>query len=228
MRRLLLNIYTLYFNLCFAFHKNIKSKKSNFIFVSLKMYGINKAEFIDSYISKSSIYINGNNNIIKTEGEVYCCNIKIIGDNNICIIDKNSKMYNTNLIIRGNGCVFSLGKCSTIGSAHLVCMGKDNELTIGEQCMISDNVNMWNSDSHPIIDKQSSEIINPSSPINIGNHVWVGKNCTILKGAIVNDGAVIGMNSLVKGCLDSDAVYAGNPIKCIKTGISWDRHYITK
>ena len=227
MRNWLVNIYTLYFYIMCFFLKNIKIERCKFILAQVKVLGVNRVEFNDSYINKSSLCVSGNNNNVKIGGEVYSCNIKIIGNNNTCIIESDSKIYNSNLIIRGNGCLFRFGKKSTIASAHLVCMGKDNSLIVGQECMISDNVNIWNSDSHPIIDKQSSDIINPSSPIIIGNHVWIGKNSSILKGSVINDGTVVGMNSLVKGHLERESVYAGNPIKKIRTGIAWNRCYIS-
>ena len=39
---------------------------------------------------------------------------------------------------------------------------------------------------------------NISKPIYIGNNVWIGLNCTIFPGTIINDYVVVLPNSLVK------------------------------
>lgn len=56
---------------------------------------------------------------------------------------------------------------------------------------------------------------NKSLGITIGEDVWVGANVTILDGSILEDGCVIGANSLVKGNVESYSVYAGTPAKKI-------------
>ena len=55
-----------------------------------------------------------------------------------------------------------------------------------------------------------------SGKIYIGNDVWIAENCTILKGSIINDGAVIGAKSLVNGEINSFGVAVGVPAKVIK------------
>jgi acetyltransferase-like isoleucine patch superfamily enzyme len=55
-----------------------------------------------------------------------------------------------------------------------------------------------------------------SSPIVIGNNVWIGRNCLIMPGTVIEDGVVIGANSLVKGTLKKDTIYAGNPVQEIR------------
>ena len=51
----------------------------------------------------------------------------------------------------------------------------------------------------------------------------------ILKGTRIHSGCVIGAKSLVAGKnIDSNSIYAGNPIKKIRDNIFWDRdcvHY---
>ena len=51
--------------------------------------------------------------------------------------------------------------------------------------------------------------------IIIGNDVWIGANSVILAGSVIEDGVVIGASSLVRGRLEENTVYAGNPLKKI-------------
>ena len=50
----------------------------------------------------------------------------------------------------------------------------------------------------------------------IGNDVWIGQNVTILPGVHINDGAVIGLNSVVASDIPPYTVAVGNPAKEIK------------
>ena len=52
--------------------------------------------------------------------------------------------------------------------------------------------------------------------IIIGDDVWVAAQCTILKGAIINNGAVIGAQSLVNSVIPENAIAVGTPAKVIK------------
>ena len=47
--------------------------------------------------------------------------------------------------------------------------------------------------------------------IFIGKDVWIGAQCSILKGAKINNGAVIGAQSLVNKEIPSYAVAFGTP-----------------
>jgi len=52
--------------------------------------------------------------------------------------------------------------------------------------------------------------------IKIGNDVWIGAGCTILKGTTLNDGVVVGAMSLVNCQIDKNAVAIGIPAKAVK------------
>lgn len=52
-------------------------------------------------------------------------------------------------------------------------------------------------------------------PIIIKNNVFIGYNVTILPGTVIEENTIVGANSLVKGTLKVNSVYAGNLIKLI-------------
>jgi acetyltransferase-like isoleucine patch superfamily enzyme len=52
--------------------------------------------------------------------------------------------------------------------------------------------------------------------IEIGDDVWIAAGCKILRGSRIENGAVIGANSLVKGIIPSGMVALGSPAKAIK------------
>ncbi len=50
----------------------------------------------------------------------------------------------------------------------------------------------------------------------VGNDVWIGQNSTILPSVHINDGAIIGMNSVVGSDVPAYTIVAGNPAKKIR------------
>lgn len=52
--------------------------------------------------------------------------------------------------------------------------------------------------------------------IIIGNNVFIGAQCTILPGTIIENNVVIAANSVVKGTVEASSVYGGTPAKKIK------------
>lgn len=142
------------------------------------------------------------------------------------MVENDVQINLSEIVVRGNHCKIRIGQGSTFGSVYMVCMGENNSIIIGKECMFAENIEIWNTDSHPIFDA-GGNIINPSMPINIGNHVWCGKGVKILKGVTIGDNAVIGMQALVTKNLPQNSLNAGIPAKTIREGINWDRNFIT-
>lgn len=91
------------------------------------------------------------------------------------------------------GAKLSIGDHTYINrSASIDCT---QEITIGDYCAISDNVQILDSDFHTIT--YDDKISEKSKPIHIGNHVWIGRSTIILKGVAIGDGAIIGAGSIV-------------------------------
>ena len=53
-------------------------------------------------------------------------------------------------------------------------------------------------------------------PIAIGNNVWIGMNCVIMRGVTIGENAVIGANSVVTKNIPANVIAAGSPCKVIK------------
>ena len=118
-------------------------------------------------------------------------------------------------LLIGNDFIIT-AKCSIVASE-----GKD--VYIGNNCLISWDVLIMNTDFHKLIDIQSENIINNAADVKIGDKVWIGYGVTILKGTIIPDNSVIASNSTCSGkFLDRYSVYAGVPAKKIKSNISWN------
>lgn len=96
-------------------------------------------------------------------------------------------------------------------------------ICVGDGCLFSSDVTIWASDTHQILDCASGKIINNTKrSLSIGNRVWVGTRCTILKGTYISDDTIVGAASVVSGRFtESNIIIAGNPAHKIKDGVSW-------
>lgn len=180
-------------------------------------------------IFNSKFILEGtDNNVVikKSPNIVYALSVKIYGKGNKLIIEDNACIYGLRIVIRGENCHVVIGKDFTENiNCMITCMGRNNFIRIGDDCMLSENIDIWNTDSHHIIN-ENGNVINKNKPIIIGNHVWIGKNCSILKGVIVGDNSIIGMSSVVTKNVDKNSIYVGNPAQKVKEGINWTRDYL--
>ncbi|MEQ4788419.1 acyltransferase [Morganella morganii] len=130
-------------------------------------------------------------------------NIKL-GD--FCHIKSGTKICTCN-----ENAIIDIGKNTSIGYNTIIFSSEN--IIIGSNCMIAPNVYIVDSDHGIIRDRLMKEQENVSSPIIIGNDVWVATGSIILKGTKIPDGCVIAANSVVKGQLEAYAIYAGSPAK---------------
>lgn len=91
-----------------------------------------------------------------------------------------------------------------------------DSISIGNNVAISKGVTIRDSDNHAINGNTTI-----SSPIVIGNHVWIGLNVTILKGVHIGDGSVIAAGAVVTKDVPENSLAGGVPAKIIKSGITW-------
>ena len=52
--------------------------------------------------------------------------------------------------------------------------------------------------------------------IQIEENVWIGANCTVLKGVTIGRGSVIGAGSLINKNIPKNEIWGGSPAKFIK------------
>lgn len=217
------------YSFCFIFYlrlKNIHSiVKTKFFATYIRGVKNNFVKSNNSQIYKTKIYIKGKGNIINFDSsKVSDTLINIKGLNNTIKLDKGVELRKAIIIIRGSNCKIIIGKSTTFGQVRMINVGKNNDIVIGERCLFADNIEIWASDTHSIYD-ENGYLINNEKSINIGNDVWMGAYVKVLKGVTVNDGAIIGMNSMVTKNIDANTLNVGIPTKCIKKNIKWSLAY---
>ncbi|MES0488495.1 MAG: acyltransferase [Leptospirales bacterium] len=102
-------------------------------------------------------------------------------------------------------------------------------IKIGNFVLISHDVNIFDSDTHPIRAKERRKhyksIITTGHPdeidlnekaICIQDDAWIGAKSIILKGVTIGEGAIVGAGSVVTKDVPAWTIVAGNPAKVIR------------
>lgn len=149
--------------------------------------------------------------------------ITITGDRNRITVGDACTLLSTTIVCENDGNGITIGATTEIHGGTELAAIEGTHITIGENCGISGGIHFVTGDSHSITDLEGRRI-NPSEDIVIGDHVWVGTQATVMKGASVASNSIIGACSLVTRRFETPhSIIAGNPAKLIRTGIDW-RH----
>ena len=185
------------------------------------------------FIGKNSILGLGNNAqiVIKDNG---CLKIGVdyalptgttfyIHNNGKLVVDGwASFMRDSSISIMQNS-VLEIGHGSYINEQARVKVQK--KLQIGKGSFIAWRCNIIDSDVHKHAEDgiDLNEVLpdDVTKEIYIGDHVWVGGNCTILKGVKIGSGSVIGAGSVISKDIPPKVLAAGNPCRVIKENYQW-------
>lgn len=108
---------------------------------------------------------------------------------------------------------FKAGYLTTPGMMPHIYINCINGIEIGDNVYIASGVKIISA-NHDIC--KYTKHIN-TSPIKIGNNVWIGANAIILPGVEIADGCIIGAGAVVtKSFLEKNCIIAGNPAKVIR------------
>lgn len=153
--------------------------------------------------------------------------IKIYGNGNLIYIDSNNTFTGIRFAIEDDNNEIRIASYTYIGTGSLLATLETTKITIGRDCMIAGPCEMRTSDSHSLTDLEGSRI-NSAKSICIGNHVWIGAGCMLLKGCSIPDDSIIAARSVLtstKG-LATHSLWGGSPAKLLKTEVNWKKERI--
>ncbi len=170
---------------------------------------------------RNKIQISPNNTInISRKARIRYCDIFVAGSGNELIIKDGANLKGVCIELYGNDCQIVIGKDSAIGEKCFIsCRERNTRLTIGDNCMFSRNVKVMTSDGHDIV--RQGQRINTARSIHIGNNVWLADGATVLKGASIGNGSIVGINSTLTKSVGHSVVAAGNPARVVQEDICW-------
>lgn len=115
-----------------------------------------------------------------------------------------------------------IGNETTSNGMKVYC--NNSEFVCGSDCMFSSNILIQSSDQHGIVDISSKTIINNKwKSIRLGDHVWLGRNSTIMPNVTIGDGSVVGTGAIVTKNLPDFVIAAGIPAAVKKENCTWSR-----
>lgn len=107
-----------------------------------------------------------------------------------------------------------------------VCITAYKRVKIGKSCQIASCTLITDTDYHPINpDVRYQESLGQKFDYNlvnkqdvlIGDNVWIGWGCIVLKGVSIGDNSIIAAGSVVVSDIPANVIAAGNPAKVKKT-----------
>lgn len=195
-------------------------------------------------------YSNGNTIILHTEtGKniknpymIHGLDVHFCGKNSVIELFLPINFYKSEFNIMDN-CKFVIRKFGAIGmridadnnssvfideNADIgkVFVHMENEsgtsLVIGKNVALSYDIEIYTTDTHPVLDMQGNVINNKKASVVIQDHVWVCASAVLLKGAYISSDSIVGHSAVVSGKFsEKNVAIAGNPAKIVKRDINW-------
>ena len=124
-----------------------------------------------------------------------------------CVLDHGFILESSGRIDVGARTVF--GHHCTVASDRSVVIGA--HCLIGELVSIRDHDHAFDGSDTAILDQGRA-----TSPVTIGDDVWVGAKATITRGVTIGDGAVVGAHAVVTHDLPAGCVAVGAPARVVR------------
>jgi carbonic anhydrase/acetyltransferase-like protein (isoleucine patch superfamily) len=132
-------------------------------------------------------------------------------------VERYCQLIVSGALIIGPGSFVGTG--SIIAASERVEIGKD--ALIAAYTMIRDNDHAIDQSGLPYC-RQGLV----SSPVSIGDNVWIGAKSTVLRGVTIGHNAVVGANAVVSSDVEASTLVGGVPARLIKR--LGDRHARTR
>jgi acetyltransferase-like isoleucine patch superfamily enzyme len=102
-------------------------------------------------------------------------------------------------------------------SGTVICAAQS--ITIGRRCLFGADVMVVDTDFHPVApvhDRRNALLERAArAPVVVGDDVFIGARCIILKGVTIGAGAVVGAGSVVVSDIPANTVAAGSPARVL-------------
>lgn len=177
-----------------------------------------------SLLERVRIYVEGEDNLIEIGNLTRMKNTEIFvrGSHNVIRIGENNGFEGSSLWMEDDSNVIGIGEHNRFfKDSHLAAL-EGTVITVGSDGLFAPDVQIRTSDSHSILDMEGTRI-NRAKNIFVGDHVWLAAGTVLLKGAVVPDGCIVGIHSMVNKPLDEkNCLYVGSPVHKAKRSVTWD------
>ncbi|OWV14317.1 Coenzyme F420 hydrogenase/dehydrogenase, beta subunit C-terminal domain [Fibrobacter sp. UWB5] len=185
--------------------------------ISLKHYVLISKHVVLELHPKSCLKVNG---ILKI-GEKKFANSKLetrvlIEDGATWQVDDDWVLfYGSDLEIFKNALFHVEGIGGTNINSTIIC---GEHIHFGRGVMIGRAVTIRDNNGNHYIARRGYK---NTRPVHIGQHAWLCEGCTIIAGAKIGDGAIIGAKALVASAVPAFTMVAGNPAQVVDEDVYW-------
>lgn len=123
-------------------------------------------------------------------------------------VNGNNKMVNWNEF-EGNIIIDGINNFSS--EPQIIMLNKG--LKKKKECIVEYNI--LGQPRNKVTLQELPQVLRKGNTV-MGNDVWIGRNCTIMPGIKIGDGAIIAANSVVIKDVEPYTIVGGNPAKFIK------------
>ena len=120
------------------------------------------------------------------------------------IIGKGFKMRDRAKIRVRKGAKLVIGNGVYVNSNNMIVCRES--ISLGNGVELSPNVQIYDHDHDFRVDGGIKQKKFKTTPVIIGNNVWIGANSVILRGTTIGNNAVVGACSLIKGNIPNNSV----------------------
>lgn len=132
------------------------------------------------------------------------------------VIDHNFSVgYGSDIEVFSQAKLHIGGNGATNINATIIC---GESISLGEYVMLGRDVTIRdNNGSHYIARRGYKN----SRPVIVGQHAWLCEGCTVIAGAKIGDGAIIGAKSLVMNHIPAFTMASGIPAQIVDEDVYW-------
>lgn len=176
--------------------------------------------------------------------------INFVGRNNILVCDSNVNFVNANLTFNGdnslvyicsnvgdafrlliyNNSTLYIGKNTLFGVGVNINVNESQNVIIGDDGIVSNQVKIFSSDYCPIYDSKSKSRKNFSKSIYVGDHVWLGRYTYISRGVKIGSGSIIGDGAFIlpNFKIPSNTLVYGNPARVVDSNVFFTKDFVAQ
>lgn len=137
-----------------------------------------------------------------------------ISEKAIFKIDENVQINESNFITVKPNAQFIIGKNTYITRATISCLEK---IEIGENCILGEGMKIFDH-NHQYTNQpfSVSKTEFNTSPVKLGNNVWTGANCIILKGVTIGDNVILGAGCVIYKNVPANSIIINKQEQIVK------------
>lgn len=167
-------------------------------------------------LSLSAEFFNGKNIDVGRECHIGKRTVLIGGNLSEHILSLGSRVIlRENVYLSARIGNISIGNDSYLANSSWV--GGRGKIRIGNDVIIGPNAVLISSNrSYEVLSSPYHKETEIPGEINIGDHVWIGANATILPDVSIGRGAVVGAGSVVTKNIPPNCIYCGVPATFVK------------